>query len=512
MQIDGLLMKDIFYLLGGASLASAFMGFFHRTVLRNLRDSFSQQQQANDQLHQANIERLSSENQTLKDDLDGMDLERDRLTAELRMQFGKLAVAAEKLRHLDALREEKEQFSEALDALRENKAALELALREQQIRTQEKLDAAEGKIQLLEVAEVRLKEQFETLANRVFEHKTRSVDEQNRQSLNALLGPIKQQLEGFSKQVCDSFGEQAKERHTLIHEITNLQKLNENMTREAVNLTQALKGDNKQQGNWGEVVLARVLEESGLREGHEYHTQVSLENQQGKRYQPDVVVRLPQGKDVVIDAKMALVAYERSFHATTLADRERALSEHVASIRAHIRGLGRKDYHQLHGIKSLDYVLLFIPIEPAFQMAIEAEPGLIREAFDHNIMLVSPTTLLVALRTINNLWRYEHQNQNARLIADKAAKLYDKVRLFVDDIEAVGVALDKACDTYQSAVSKLSTGRGNILRQAEGFKGLGVEVKRDISSSMLKNDTLDTDDKMSTLTSLKDDLEARTPF
>lgn len=210
-------------------------------------------------------------------------------------------------------------------------------------------------------------------------------------------------------------------------------------------------------------------------------------------------MRLPQGKDVVIDAKMALVAYERYFHAETLADKDSALREHVAAIRGHIRGLGRKDYHQLHGIQSLDYVLMFIPVEPAFQIAIEAEPSLIREALDNNIMLVSPTTLLVALRTINNLWRYEHQNQNARLIADKAGKLYDKIRLFVADMEAMGIALDKASDSYQSAVNKLSSGRGNILRQAESFKSLGVEVKRDISPSMLAKDSSDEEDDVVSL-------------
>lgn len=499
MQIDSLVMTGMMGVAGGACIVSIFMGIFHRMALRNLRDILTQQQVADEKLNQTVILRLQKENTTLQDELDGMDLERDRLSSELRVQYGKLAAAAEKLRQMETLRLEKEQLLKILDNLREHKAALELTLREQQTRTQEQLDAAEGKIRFLEETEERLRVQFESLANRVFEHKARAVDEQNRQSLGSLLGPLKAQLEGFSKQVFDGFGDQAKERHTLIHEIKNLQLLNEQMTREAVNLTQALKGDNKQQGNWGEVVLARVLEGSGLREGHEYHTQVSLENDQGKRFQPDVIVRLPQEKDVVIDAKMALVAYERYYHAQTSGERESALRDHVSAIRAHIRGLGRKDYHQLHGIESLDYVLLFIPIEPAFQLAVEADPALIHEAMNHNIMLVSPTTLLVALRTINNLWRYEHQNQNARLIADKAAKLYDKIRLFVVDIEAIGGALDKANDSYQSAVNKLSTGRGNILRQAEGFKVLGVEIKRDISPSMIKKDTFEEEDEITLL-------------
>ncbi len=312
------------------------------------------------------------------------------------------------------------------------------------------------------------------------------MDQQNRLSLEGLLSPLKEQLEGFKKQVNDSFSQEAKERHTLVHELKNLQRLNEQMSREALNLTQALKGDNKQQGNWGEVVLARVLKESGLREGHEYQTQVSLQNEAGKRYQPDVIVSLPQDKQVVIDSKMALVAYERYFHADTDEQREQALSEHLAALRSHIKGLSVKDYHQLRGIHSLDYVLMFIPVEPAFQLAIQADPSLVKEALEHNIILVSPTTLLVALRTIDNLWRNERQNQNAKIIAERASKLYDKLRLFVDDMQNLGGALDKANQSYQGAMNKLVTGRGNVIRQAESFKELGVEVKRPISADLVQ--------------------------
>jgi DNA recombination protein RmuC len=254
------------------------------------------------------------------------------------------------------------------------------------------------------------------------------------------------------------------------------------MAKEALNLTQALKGDNKQQGNWGEVVLARVLAESGLREGHEYETQVSLQNDMGKRYQPDVIVHLPQDKQVVVDSKMALVAYERYFHAETDEERDAALRDHLLALRNHIKGLSQKDYHQLRGIESLDYVLMFIPVEPAFQVAIQADPSLVKDAMEQNIILVSPTTLLVALRTIDNLWRNDRQNQNARLIAERASKLYDKLRLFVDDMEGLGSALDRANQNYQGAMNKLVTGRGNAISQAESFKQLGVEVKRSIHS------------------------------
>lgn len=451
---------------------------------------WQQQREADLQLAQTREAQLQQQLDERNQELDETDVDRDRLSHELRQMHARLAAALEKMRHFEALKNEKQYLTEQLENARAANSGLEGDLREQEARHFEEQKAAEEKIALLENAEERLRVQFESLANRLFEQKTRTVDEQNKQSLESILYPLRAQLEGFKKQVNDSFSAEARERHTLVHEINNLKQLNEQMAQEAVNLTQALKGDNKAQGNWGEVVLARVLSESGLREGHEYHTQMSLENEDGKRYQPDVVVHLPQNKDVVIDAKMSLIAYERCFNAETVAERELALSEHLASIRGHIRGLSRKDYHQLHGVHSLDYVLMFIPVEPAFQAAIEADPALIRDAMDHNIMLVSPTTLLVALRTINNLWRNERQNQNAKDIAERASKLYDKLRLFVTDMEAVGASLDKANQSYMGAMNKLSTGRGNVIRQAESFKQLGVEVKRDINPVLAEKSQL----------------------
>ncbi|MDV6253214.1 DNA recombination protein RmuC [Vibrio sp. EA2] len=432
-------------------------------------------------------QQLEQVNQRLADaqqELDELDDERDKAAFEVRQSHGKLMAAMEKLRYFEAVKQERQQYFDELGSMREQKSRLETQLREQQARHEQVNQSNAEKLQILEQAEVRLKQQFEHLANQLFEEKTAKVDLQNRQSLEGLLSPLREQLDGFKKQVNDSFSQEAKERHTLVHELKNLQRLNEQMTREAVNLTQALKGDNKQQGNWGEVVLARVLAESGLREGHEYQTQVNLQNEAGKRYQPDVIVHLPQNKQVVVDSKMALVAYERYFNAETDAQRDHALNAHLVALRAHIKGLSMKDYHKLKGIHSLDYVLMFIPVEPAFQVAIQADPSLIKDAMEQNIILVSPTTLLVALRTIDNLWRNERQNENAKLIAQRATKLYDKLRLFVDDMEGLGGALDKANQTYQGAMNKLATGRGNAIRQAEGFKQLGVEIKRPISSDI----------------------------
>ncbi|AXB30140.1 DNA recombination protein RmuC [Vibrio campbellii] len=480
LEHQSLILSSLFT----ATISGAVVGWWVKQRFATQTQLLEQQLSSEKQLHQQQLEQVKQNLSDAQQELDELDDERDKAAFEVRQTHGKLMAAMEKLRYFEAVKQERQQYFDELGQMREHKSRLETQLREQQARHEQINQANAEKLQILEQAETRLKQQFEHLANQLFEEKTAKVDMQNRQSLEGLLSPLKEQLEGFKKQVNDSFSQEAKERHTLVYELKNLQRLNEHMTREAVNLTQALKGDNKQQGNWGEVVLARVLAESGLREGHEYQTQVSLQNEAGKRYQPDVIVHLPQNKQVVVDSKMALVAYERYFNAENDIQREQALSDHLAALRAHIKGLSLKDYHQLKGIQSLDYVLMFIPVEPAFQVAIQADPSLVKDAMEQNIILVSPTTLLVALRTIDNLWRNERQNENAQLIAERAAKLYDKLRLFVDDMEGLGGALDKANQTYQGAMNKLATGRGNVIRQAESFKQLGVEVKRPISPDL----------------------------
>ncbi|MGD1466319.1 DNA recombination protein RmuC [Vibrio harveyi] len=480
LEHQSLILSSLFT----ATISGVAVGWWVKQRFATQTQLLEQQLSSEKQLHQQQLEQVKQSLAEAQQELDELDDERDKAAFEVRQTHGKLMAAMEKLRYFEAVKQERQQYFDELGQMREHKSRLETQLGEQQARHEQINQANAEKLQILEQAEVRLKQQFEHLANQLFEEKTAKVDMQNRQSLEGLLSPLKEQLEGFKKQVNDSFSQEAKERHTLVHELKNLQRLNEHMTREAVNLTQALKGDNKQQGNWGEVVLARVLAESGLREGHEYQTQVSLQNEAGKRYQPDVIVHLPQNKQVVVDSKMALVAYERYFNAESDIQREQALSDHLAALRAHIKGLSLKDYHQLKGIQSLDYVLMFIPVEPAFQVAIQADPSLVKDAMEQNIILVSPTTLLVALRTIDNLWRNERQNENAQLIAERAAKLYDKLRLFIDDMEGLGGALDKANQTYQGAMNKLATGRGNVIRQAESFKQLGVEVKRPISPDL----------------------------
>ncbi|CAM4171606.1 DNA recombination protein RmuC [Shewanella denitrificans] len=420
---------------------------------------------------------VTAHQQDLIDDKDDMIKHAQSKIEVLIAQVSKVEAQAERATSLET------QLSDTQRKLMESQLALSKSNAMQQtilIKSRTEQEALQDKIRLLETAEARLTVQFENLANRIFEERSENFKQQNVSQIDSVLGPLKQQLEGFRQQINESYTHEQSERSALKHQLTHLHELNMKMSQDAVNLTNALKGDNKQQGNWGEVILERVLQESGLREGHEYQTQQELKDDNGKRFKPDVIVHLPEQKDVVIDAKMSLIAYERYFNSSDESHKQQALKEHVISIRQHIKGLSQKDYHKLHGLKSLDYVLMFIPIEPAFLLAIEHDPSIINFALEQNIMLVSPTNLLVALRTINNIWRYEYQNQNAQTIAKQAAKMYDKFCGFIEDMDKVGRALEGAEKSYQSAMGKLSSGKGNLVRQAHLMQKLGVDTSKQL--------------------------------
>ncbi|HHQ4673875.1 TPA: DNA recombination protein RmuC [Aeromonas veronii] len=386
----------------------------------------------------------------------------------------------------DELQDERQQGQQKLDQQQTLLIKLTARLKDAEATLRSERLAAAEKLQLQQEAEQRLSQQFENLANRIFEQNSGNFRELNQNSLDLLLTPLKEQLEGFRRQVGETHAQETAQRHSLKFELERLAELNARMTEEAAALTRALKGDSKQQGNWGEVVLARILSECGLREGHEYHTQVNIEVEKGKRYQPDVIVHLPQEKDIIIDAKVSLTAYERWYNAEDELEKAVALKEHVASVRNHIRELGRKDYQQLPGVRTLDYVLMFVAVEPAFLTAMEADPSLVRYGLDNNILLVSPTNLMVALRTIENLWRYERQNQNARQIAERAGRLYEKLRLFVEEMQQMGGSLHKAQESYDKAMGRLVNGRGNLIAQVERFRELGVEVTKSLPEPLVE--------------------------
>lgn len=407
------------------------------------------------------------------------------------------------------LAREQQEVSQLQQRLAETEEKLQSRLAETESKLQDERDVAHGlrtqletsrtqaestqrfmneKVEELQKSETRLQKEFERLAQRIFEQKSQVLEEKNQKALKTTLDPIRSQLESFRQQISQQFTDETKQRSMLQKELLTLKELNQQMTHEAESLTRALKGDTRQQGAWGEVILERILEQSGLREGYEYETQGHRKSEEGRRYKPDVIVHLPGDKDVVIDAKVSLSAYERYFNAETDAERTKALDEHVASVRNHIRDLGKKNYQELEGVRTLDYVLMFIPIEPAFLLAVDREPELIRQALDNQIMLVSPTNLLVALRTVHNIWSYEYQSQNARKIAKDAARLYDKFVGFLDDMEKIDNALDSTRKHYDAAMNKLTEGRGNLVGRIEKFRKLGVQPNKKIDQKLLDED------------------------
>lgn len=370
-----------------------------------------------------------------------------------------------------------------VESLQMQNTKLTARLRESEVR----LQAGEQRLRDQQESEEKLSVQFEVLSQRIFNDKSAQFKALNQESVTQLLAPFKVQLEGFKQQVSECYISESKERYNLQSEITKLAKINQLMQQETNNLTNALKGDNKQMGNWGEVVLQRILDNSGLREGHEYETQGHYKNESGQRFLPDVIVHLPQNKNIIIDSKVSLVAYERFFNSEDVAEQKEALKAHALSVSQHIKGLAKKDYQNLIGANSLDYVLLFVAVEPAFIAAIEHDPELVKLALDNNILLASPTNLMIALRTIENLWRFDSQEKNGRLIAGQASKLYDKLRLFSQNMLEVGSQLGKAQDSYDHAIKQFSEGRGNLISQAESLKNMGVTVNKPLPEQLLES-------------------------
>ena len=303
-----------------------------------------------------------------------------------------------------------------------------------QTRLEEQTRSGEEKLKLLKEAKEVLTTEFQNIGQKIFEEKTEKFTHQNKTNLESLLNPFRDQMSAFKQKVDDVYDKEAKDRVALSEQVKQLRDLNQQLSQDAVNLTRALKGDSKARGNWGEVILSKVLERSGLKEGREYEVQETHKNEEGSRFQPDVVIHLPESKDIVVDSKVSLVAYEN--FSTTEDEKERAtaLQQHIASIRAHVRDLSGKNYEELKGLRTLGYVLMFIPIEPAFLLAVGEDPELFNDAMSKNIFIVSPSNLLITLKTINAMWQYAYQNENALEIAQKAGGMYDKFVSFVESL------------------------------------------------------------------------------
>jgi len=343
---------------------------------------------------------------------------------------------------------------------------------------------AEQKSEIEELQQKFIKE-FENLANRIFEEKGSKFSEQNKEKLSEILNPLKEKIADFEKKVEENSRESIKGHASLKEQLQMLKDLNQQVTQEAKNLTEALKGQSKTQGNWGEFILESLLEKSGLVKGREYTVQESITAESGKRFQPDVIIRLPENKSLVIDSKVSLVGYEKYVSGESEQENQLALREHINSIRSHIKNLGGKNYQNLYQLESLDFVLMFMPIEPAFALAVQSDTTLFNDAFEKNIVIVSPSTLLATLRTIASIWRQENQNKNALEIARQSGALYDKFVSFVDDLVNVGKRIDESKDSYVDAMKKLTDGSGNLIRRAEKIKLLGAKTTKNLPKSIL---------------------------
>ena len=334
------------------------------------------------------------------------------------------------------------------------------------------------KMSLLNDSREQLSVAFKNIANEIFEDKSQKFTVSSRESLTAVLAPLQEKISKFEKKVEDTYDKESKERFSLAKEIKSLQELNNRISEEAVNLTNALKGDNKTQGNWGEFVLESILEKSGLVKGREYEVQVSLKAEDGAKSQPDVIVHLPESRDIIIDSKVSLKAWDAYSSSDDERSKPELLKQHIQSIRLHVKTLSDKDYQNLAGVNSLDYVFLFMPIEAAYASAMQADADLFQYAFERNIIFVVPTTLLTTLKTVQNLWRLAQQNQNAKEIADRAGALYDKFVLFVEDLDEIGQRIDASRKSFDKAHNKLVSGRGNLIRRAETLKQLGAKTSK----------------------------------
>ncbi len=381
-------------------------------------------------------------------------------------------------------------LQEKLDQERNLSTELKVELSRQQTLLQEENNNHQEKLKILDDSRLLMAAEFKNLANEILEQKSKSFTESNKQNIESILKPLSEKIQGFEKKVEDTYDKESKQRFSLEQQIKQLQQANVQISQETLNLTNALKGENKTQGVWGEFILERVLEKSGLKKGSEYEVQVSLKDGDGNTKQPDVIVRLPENKDIIIDSKVSLSAYEKYSNEDDEKQKDLYLKQHLSSIRSHIKGLSDKNYQNLEGIRNLDFVMMFLPIEAAFTLAVQHDNKLFLDAFEKNIVIVCPSTLLATLRTIQNIWRYEQQNNNAMEIAKSAGKLYDKFVLFLQSLDDLGASLDKAQRSYDTAYNRLQTGHGNLVNSVQKLQELGARTSKKIPSKLLDEDLL----------------------
>lgn len=429
------------------------------------------------QLKTSNAKQASAHSIISPDALLTLQTEKASLSTENRLLEQRLQENAHAYKALEALlAQERQAHNESKQQLER----IDATLNSERKQFQEKQDT--------------FKMEFQNLANKILEEKSEKFTQQNKNNLDALMNPLREQLKDFKQKVEDTYDKESKDRISLYEQIVNLQKLNTQLSEDAHNLTTALKGSSKTQGNWGELVLERILEQSGLEKGREYQTQSSFSQQDSeskqKRYQPDVLIHLPENKTIIVDSKVSLTAYEAFCSAESESDKKMALKEHVNSVKKHVAQLSEKTYHDIDALNTLDFVVMFMPIEAAFLLAMQEDQTLYRYAMDKNIFIVSPSNLLVMLRTIHHTWRNEKTNLNAKKIADNAGKLYDKFVGFVDDMNDIGKKIHQSQEAWDSGMRKLQQGSGNLIKRVEDLKLLGAKANKSINNNLLSTDEL----------------------
>jgi len=393
------------------------------------------------------------------------------------------------LQQIEQLKHQINQTVQERETIRTEKESLAIQLSKKETDFENLWERNKEQKEEVEKLQEKFTKEFENLANKILEEKTNKFTEQNKENLKNILSPLQDKIQLFEKKVEDTHKESIDYHAALRQQILGLREMNEQMSKETLNLTKALKGDSKMQGNWGELILERVLEKSGLEKGREYEVQQSFTNEEGNRVFPDVVINLPDGKKMIVDSKVTLTAYERYSNEENDELKAQHLKEHVMSLKRHVDQLSEKNYHDLYQMESPDFVLLFIPIETAFSLALNEDNTLYNKAFEKNIIIVTPSTLLATLRTIDSMWTNQKQQENALEIARQAGALYDKFEGFVTDLVKIGKKMDEAKIEYGSAMSKLVDGKGNLITSVEKLKKMGAKAKKSLPENIVNRAT-----------------------
>lgn len=473
MQIPLVWIYFIIGMLAGITFAGLIGYIYFQVKYSEVKDQAVQQLSEKE----IQIDRLTEQNDSLIEQLEEVKqlLDNERI---------RNATLSERVNYLGSFEEIAASLEAKTVLLQEKNVELEKEVSELTTRLEEERKSAQNSIKELKEAKEIMQNEFKLLASQIMERNSERFSNISKERVEEVLKPLQQQVNDFKKRVEEVHTQETKEMATLLNEIKTLKELNNRISEDALNLTRALKGESKQQGIWGEMVLERVLEASGLREGEEFEREVSLQDGDSKRFRPDVIVHLPDDRDIIIDAKTSLVAYEQYINAEDEEKKAHYAKLHIEAVKSHIDKLSDKSYTMLEGVNTLDFIFMFMPIEGALMLALQTDQTLYDKAFAKHIVLVSPTTLLVALRAVENTWRHERQNQNAMEIARKAGALYDKFVGFAEDLEKVGKQLDTVQKTYDSAWKKLTDGRGNIVRRIEELHELGARASKKIPKKL----------------------------